>query len=187
MNIIESHFRWNGALRDRTSTDYVIVHHAKAKSCTIADIHRWHLDRGFLGVGYNYFVSKNGLVYRGRPDDKSDADARGYNYNSISICLEGDFTQEVISMKQQQTLIDLLVDIRKKWGKLKMMRHKDVNYTECPGDIGWIKVLSEVENVERLEKEKKTQYATVEDVDKLRKEFDKMKQFLSKELNIRIR
>ena len=58
MDIISVDLKWMGELTPRTSTEFEIVHHAKAINCTIFDIHRWHLERGFKGIGYNWFIRK---------------------------------------------------------------------------------------------------------------------------------
>ena len=60
MNIIEKTYNWNGSLKNRTSTKRIILHHAESKSCTADDIHRWHLANGWCGIGYHFFVRKDG-------------------------------------------------------------------------------------------------------------------------------
>lgn len=145
MHINKPSLVFKDTLQARTSTDFCIVHHADAIECDIYDIQKWHLERGFIGVGYNYFTDKNGVVWQGRPEWASDADARGHNYDSLSICLEGRFTKEQIQSKQRDALIELMLEIKKKYPKIKFMRHKDVNNTSCPGDIGWADILSQVD------------------------------------------
>ena len=69
MNIIETNFNWNGGFTQRSSTSQIILHHADAITCTVEDIHRWHLNNGWTGIGYHYFVKKDGSIYRGRPEN----------------------------------------------------------------------------------------------------------------------
>lgn len=70
MNIIEKTYNWNGSIvyMNEDEVKYLIYHHPAAINCTADDIHRWHLGNGWKGIGYNYFVSKEGDVYRGRPE-----------------------------------------------------------------------------------------------------------------------
>ncbi len=133
MNIIEVAYKWNGNLTKRESTDFIIVHHAEASHCTVQDIHQWHLERGFIGFGYNFFCAKDGTIYRGRPIDCSDADAYGYNNNSLSICFEGNFEIEYITEEQKESGIELIRYLISLYPKVKVLRHKDVNNTSCPG------------------------------------------------------
>ena len=53
MNIIEKNYKWNGNLKNRKSTNRIILHHAESKSCTADDIHSWHLANGWAGIGYH--------------------------------------------------------------------------------------------------------------------------------------
>ena len=62
MNIIEKTYNWNGSLKNRTSTKRIILHHAESKSCTADDIHRWHLKKGWSGIGYHFFVRKDHML-----------------------------------------------------------------------------------------------------------------------------
>jgi len=164
MDTIKTNFKWNGELKKRTSTEFEIVHHAKSIECTVEDIHKWHLDRGWLGIGYNWFINKKGEEYEGRPEWASDADAQGYNKNSLSICLEGNFEVETLGEVQREALIKRMVKNRLKYPHIKSMRHKDVNKTKCPGEIGWIEILAEVENrIRDIKKQKES----VDIVDKL--------------------
>ena len=79
MNIIEKTYNWNGKLSIRSKTSRIILHHAESSSCTADDIHQWHLDRGWSGIGYHFFVRKDGSVYRGRPENTVGAHASGAN------------------------------------------------------------------------------------------------------------
>lgn len=55
MNIIEKDYNWAHELSARQVTNLIILHHAAAKSCTAADVHNWHLNRGWAGIGYHFF------------------------------------------------------------------------------------------------------------------------------------
>lgn len=133
MNIIKHNLKFNGVLTPRTSTEYVIFHHSESFTGTVEDIHQWHRDRKWVGIGYNYVIYKDGSIHEGRPADMCDADAYGYNTNSISICFVGNFDVENMTSGQIASGILLLQDIRIKYPKIKAVRHKDVNDTACPG------------------------------------------------------
>lgn len=136
MNIVSGNLQFTGSLQKRALTTRIIVHHAAAKTCSIADIHRWHLQNGWLGCGYHYLVRKDGSIYTGRPDDTVGAHALSNNLDSIGICFEGDYEQYDKEMPDKQLTAgrDLIASLQKKYtGIQKIQKHKDVNSTDCPG------------------------------------------------------
>ena len=48
-----------------------------------------HKKRGFVDVGYHYYIRKDGTIQEGRPLNQIGAHAKGYNTGSIGICYEG--------------------------------------------------------------------------------------------------
>ena len=57
------------------------------------EIHEWHTQRGFSGIGYHYVIRKDGRIQRGRPIDRTGAHAKdnGHNNFSIGLCLVGGY------------------------------------------------------------------------------------------------
>ena len=133
MNIIEVAYSWNDELEKREDTQFIVIHHAQAKTCTAHEIHSWHKNNGWIGIGYHYFLRKDGTIYRGRPQHTQGAHAKGYNHNSIGICLEGDFSTEEPTQAQETSLIELARYLQSLYPKARIVRHKDLNDTECPG------------------------------------------------------
>lgn len=134
MNIIEKTYSWKGSLSKRKSTKRIILHHAESSSCTADDIHRWHLARGWSGIGYHFFVRKDGSIYRGRPEDVVGAHASGANSDSIGICAEGKYMTETMPDVQKQAIAELCSYLMNKYGVSTILRHKDVTSTDCPGN-----------------------------------------------------
>ena len=98
MKIICPSYHWNGQLTKRTEPiTRIILHHAAAIKCTAEQIHAWHIANGWCGIGYHFFIRKDGTVYEGRPLDMIGAHAGGNNYDSIGICFEGSFDKEQIA------------------------------------------------------------------------------------------
>lgn len=133
MRIIEEKYTWNGSFEVRARTDYIVQHHAVASICTAQDVHTWHLANGWAGIGYHFFVRKDGAIYRGRPLDAVGAHVYGYNRESIGICAEGDFEQEQMSAVQLQSLIKLVDFLRGVYPAAKVLGHSDLAATDCPG------------------------------------------------------
>ena len=84
-----------------------IVHCSDApngRADTAADIHRWHQERGFDGIGYHYFIRCDGHVETGRPEYWKGAHCRGHN-DKIGVCLAG---RDKFTADQQQALKRLI-------------------------------------------------------------------------------
>lgn len=133
MKINEVTYKWNGALSKRRSTTRIILHHAAASKCTAQQIHSWHLANGWVGIGYHFFVRKDGSIYRGRPEDTVGAHARNNNYDSIGVCFEGNFMTETMGDAQRKAGQELVAYLKDKYGITKVQKHSDVNATGCPG------------------------------------------------------
>ena len=141
MKVIEANLPRNGNFTRRSKTDEVILHHAEESSATVWDINDWHLSNGWVGIGYHYYIRKDGSIYRGRPEWAVGAHATGHNDRSIGICCEGAYMTETMPAAQLASLKALLRDIMGRYGKLTLLRHKDVNSTDCPGkNFPWAEV-----------------------------------------------
>ena len=134
MKVIEANLPRKGNFTRRSKTDEVILHHAEASSATVWDINAWHLSNGWVGIGYHYYIRKDGSIYRGRPEWAVGAHATGHNDRSIGICCEGAYMTETMPAAQLASLKALLRDIMGRYGTLALKRHRDVNATSCPGD-----------------------------------------------------
>ena len=133
MKIVEKEYRWNGKLSKRQKTKRIVLHHAEATTCTADQIHSWHLDRGWCGIGYHFFVSKDGIIYRGRPEDTVGSHAKGANADSLGICAEGKYTTETMPEEQKQAIADLVIYLKEKYKISLVQKHKEVTDTNCPG------------------------------------------------------
>lgn len=49
------------------------------------EIHQWHLDKGWSGIGYHYVIRRDGRLQRGRPLDRTGAHSGAYGHNNYSI------------------------------------------------------------------------------------------------------
>lgn len=134
MNIIESNLKWNGNLSYGNLPEMIVLHHAEASNCSIEDIHSWHLNNGWVGCGYHYFVRKDGTIYRGRPEGAIGAHCPGANDKSIGICAEGAYMTEIMPDVQRQAIVGLSKDIISRYVIKHIYAHKELYNTDCPGD-----------------------------------------------------
>ena len=133
MQIIETNLPTNGSFSRRNSTDEIILHHAEAKSASVEEVNRWHLERGWTGIGYHFYIRKDGRIYRGRPEWATGAHAQGHNSRAVGICCEGSYMTETMPKAQFDALAALVREEMAKYPGAKVLRHKDVNSTDCPG------------------------------------------------------
>ncbi|WP_411683095.1 N-acetylmuramoyl-L-alanine amidase [Clostridium thailandense] len=134
MNIINADLSFRDGLSYGNNPKMVVLHHADAVSCSIEDIHRWHLENGWSGCGYHYFVRKDGTVYIGRDEKAIGAHCLNYNAVSIGICAEGNFNVEAMGEAQYNSLLQLTKSILNKYGISKIYGHFELYSTDCPGN-----------------------------------------------------
>lgn len=134
MKINTVHYNWKGALSKRKETKYILIHH-RAGDGDAKSIHKQHLKQGFTGIGYNFYVRKDGSVYEGRPIDTVGAHATNYNSVSVGVCFEGDFhnTDKTMSFEQYNAGTELIKYLAGRYPKALVKRHGAVGATACPG------------------------------------------------------
>ena len=132
MTINKTGYTWKGSLSKRGKTTAVILHH-RAGNGDAMSIHKLHLSNGWKGIGYHFYVRKDGSVYEGRPIDTVGAHAGGNNSYSVGVCFEGNFEKEKMPEIQEKAGRELLSYIFGKYGKLTVKKHSDVCATACPG------------------------------------------------------
>lgn len=131
MQIIEKTYTLNGKLDIRKKTDKIILHH-RAGNGDVESIDRVHKNKGWVCIGYHFYVRKDGSIYRGRQENAVGAHAYGSNSTSIGICAEGNFETDIMPEIQKQSIIELVNYLKNKYQITKVLRHKDVNSTACP-------------------------------------------------------
>lgn len=135
MGVIQTNLKYNGLLVPLypEAVIYQVVHHLKAKFATPEDIHKWHLDNGWSGAGYNEYIKKDGTVYILRGDNVG-SHCKGFNSVSYGIALEGDYdTESTIPIEQYNSLIKRLKYHSGRFPKATIVGHKELVSTDCPG------------------------------------------------------
>jgi len=113
----------------------IIIHHTATpndREVTIDEIRGWHVkDNGWRDVGYHRHIRRDGRIERGRDIDEPGAHAYGHNEDSIGISIAGtgpDFTRH-----QWATLEQIVMSLVRKYGIERVIGHRDVGDTKCPG------------------------------------------------------
>jgi N-acetylmuramoyl-L-alanine amidase len=100
----------------------------------VDDIREWHInENGWSDVGYHFVIRRDGEIEKGRPDHVIGAGVKGYNRDSIHICMIGGKPDANFTFKQYQTLIQLREAIDTDYGNPMWLGHRDVDKGKtCP-------------------------------------------------------
>ena len=132
MNIIETKLKFKQNLSGRSQTDYIILHH-RAGNGDVTSIHSQHINQGYGGIGYHFYVRKDGKIYAGRPIGTIGAHCTNYNTKSVGVCFEGNFENEKMSEVQKKAGAELVAYLKSTYKSAAVVRHKDMKATACPG------------------------------------------------------
>lgn len=105
---------------------------------TVADIDRWHRERGWQGIGYHYVIYRDGSVHPGRPPREPGAHCLGHNSNSIGICYvgglasDGKTAQDTRTPEQHAALRQLVAELMAKYPGSTVHGHNEFAAKACP-------------------------------------------------------
>ena len=182
MHIIDTNFNYSGTLTKRSSTNYIILHH-RAGDGDVNSIHSQHLGQGYAGIGYHFYVRKDGSVYRGRPVNTIGAHCLNYNRVSVGVCFEGNFENEQMSVLQLNAGTELVKYLKGLYPNASIVGHKDLMSTACPGRNfpmekikGGVTVKKKLESANDITWELNNSHFPIEDADGFVKALEKAKQ-----------
>ena len=121
--------------------DTIIIHCSATypgQDVGMADIDRWHRERGFDGIGYHYVIRLDGTIEEGRPYDRDGAHALGWNHRAVGICYIGGYDDkgrpaDTRTPQQRSALIRLIIRLKREHPTLvRVLGHRDVARKECP-------------------------------------------------------
>jgi N-acetylmuramoyl-L-alanine amidase len=122
-----------------------IVYHYSAtypdQDYGVDDIMRMHKARGFRTVGYHYVIKRDGTVQKGRGEREIGAHVKGHNTGTIGICCIGGIDRATgvnvgvdnRTPAQMASLERLTRDILTRHPSAKIVGHRDLGATQCPG------------------------------------------------------
>lgn len=112
--------------------DKIVVHCSDSphRGDTAENVHLWHLERGWSGIGYHYVIQEDGRLEVGRPHYWMGSHVRGHNKNSLGVMLFGisEFTPV-----QFETLLELVRYLKHLYPKAEVLGHSDLDpHKSCP-------------------------------------------------------
>ena len=72
--------------------DHIIIHCSATRegsSLSVEELEKMHRRRGFRGIGYHYYIRRDGTVTNTCPLEVIGAHCKGNNAHSVGICYEG--------------------------------------------------------------------------------------------------
>ena len=105
----------------------------------VADVRRWHLNRGFSDIGYHYLIHLDGKIEEGRNISRIGAHCSGENRGSIGISYVGGMTKDMKKAKdtrtpeQKDSLVTLMQELIYKYNKdITIHGHNEFANKACP-------------------------------------------------------
>ena len=120
--------------------DKIILHCSatpEGKHFTVADIDRWHRERGWKGIGYHYVIYLDGSIHKGRPEEIIGAHCSGQNAYSIGICYIGGLdafgkAKDTRTPVQRKALRELVSDLKTRYPAATVHGHNEFAKKDCP-------------------------------------------------------
>lgn len=134
VEVKEMEYNWEGSLDYNNNPQYLVYHHTASTKISPEKINEMHRNNGWSGIGYHYYIRKDGVIYKGRPEEAVGAHTIGRNKDSIGICLEGNFEEEQVTDKQKESLELLSLQLILKYNIKSIIGHKEEYSTLCPGE-----------------------------------------------------
>lgn len=140
-------FPWE---RSKQKPQYLVLHHTGGPpNQPIENIKSFHeKDRGWPHIGYHYVASPL-VLYKTLPLSAVPICVRKYNLESICLAITGDWSKGVPSAWRtleaaavMREIAQVVKHIQKAYPRIKLVRHKDLVQTECPGMLTWHMVLN---------------------------------------------
>lgn len=127
----------------REDIDAIVIHCSATRAgqdVRAADIDKWHKERGFAMIGYNYVIDLDGTVEVGRPLSRDGAhcntagtSGRSYNRHSIGICYVGGLDKDgkpadTRTSEQKRALRDLVYKLMDAYPNIvEVIGHRDAS------------------------------------------------------------
>lgn len=118
---------------------YIIVHNTGAEEVDANQVKQYHLSQGYVDVGYNFIIERDGKIIIGRdlniPGAHTDSD--GMNKKGIGIAVIGNMQNHACTPEQWKSLLTLVKYLANEFNipYTNVLGHNEVlgSYTYCPG------------------------------------------------------
>lgn len=124
----------------RHSTSGIVIHAALTlpeQDFDVEAVRHWHLERGWIDIGYHFVILRDGTLRYGRPVWATGAHVTGHNHNTVSVMLMGGATEKSgkllwapdskdnFTPEQWRTLYPLVWALKLVYPTAKVFGHRD--------------------------------------------------------------
>ena len=134
----------------------IIIHCSATKegrNYTVADIDRWHRERGFFCIGYHFVIYRDGSIHVGRSVEEVGAHCKGHNTVSIGVCYIGGLSKDgkpkdTRTSEQKAALKALIEQLKEEYPEATVHGHNEFAANQglpllrCEGGIWRVKIKS---------------------------------------------
>lgn len=122
--------------------DAIVIHCSATREgvdVRASDIDKWHKERGFKQIGYNYVIDLDGTVEVGRPLSVSGAhcsekgsSGKSYNLHSIGICYVGGLDEngnpkDTRTDAQKVAMAEMVYNLIETFPIVEVLGHRDTS------------------------------------------------------------
>jgi hypothetical protein len=101
-----------GSTSKQNSFNKIVIHHSK-NVISLSKIYELHvLKKKWFKIGYHFVIDNKGLIYQTRELYEVGAHVFGFNFNSIGICLIGNFNIDEPTDLQVKSLKNLIIELK---------------------------------------------------------------------------
>ncbi|MBR5351616.1 MAG: N-acetylmuramoyl-L-alanine amidase [Prevotella sp.] len=96
------------------------------------------MHRHFKDIGYHYYITRDGRIHKGRPEEQVGAHCKNHNRHSIGICYEGGLDAsghpaDTRTAAQRASLHALVHSLRRDYPQALVVGHHTLNPQKaCP-------------------------------------------------------
>ena len=106
----------------------IVIHCSATKvtrNFTVADLEACHKSQGWSGIGYHYYITKDGQLHQTRPEDVPGIHAKRYANGQAA---------DTRTPAQKHTLLNLLRSLKYDYPGAKILGHRDLPWVkkDCP-------------------------------------------------------
>ena len=122
--------------------DLIVIHCTASRPnqhLSLEDLNKMHRARGWKCCGYHYYITRDGQLHMGRPEEMVGAHAPHYNAHSIGVCYEGGLdasghAADTRTPAQKATLLTLLCSLKQDYPDALIVGHCELEgvHKACP-------------------------------------------------------
>lgn len=133
MNINKVYLQGQESVSGWNKPNKIIIHHPEFYG-SVQALNNLMRNMGFTMIGYNYYIRKDGSVWKGRPDNVTSGNCYGQNNQSLGVCFEGNYDKDTTMPQEQFNAgVELIKYLKDKYGISEVNGHKKYYNTACPG------------------------------------------------------